>query len=348
MTLIPWCVSELLLGTVKDSRLLLEQTKAWYAAEGGIERALVAVSDHKPGYEEDGQDQALLSASTKYNYEIHATGQCVPADEYGNCPEQANNEFNEESFAELGLNESVVIPLFDETTGAVEDFTVEYYLPTDISQALQRLIENNPEKLARIGDFDVLRWKLFGTKIAGDQTKFEVINEFSPATQPGANPPIVTQADPACITTTQDPDCWQNAQYFDRQADTTLVKPDYTIKQFLDEHTNNFLILSNYINPEFIAPDDSTLSFENRVKISKIKYRVVAAGDKKLTLPNIHISASALIGATKQSIDLILDRDRFLPVFNFALYRTADANNSPIRDLRPNQNSLRPPAALGF
>ena len=44
-------VNNLMIGTLRDGRILLEKTRAWYAAESGIERALNEIYSNQPGFE---------------------------------------------------------------------------------------------------------------------------------------------------------------------------------------------------------------------------------------------------------------------------------------------------------
>ena len=44
-------------------------------------------------------------------------------------------------------------------------------------------------------------------------------------------------------------------------------------------------------------------------------------GDNRISLPTARITADGYNRNTKQSIDLEIDRERSLPIFNYALYK---------------------------
>ncbi len=162
-------VSNLLIGTLRDSRLLLEKTRAFFAAESGIEHALADVKQNPPGFETH-----VSSPEKNFEYTISATARQFPA---GN------------DYATLRLNESITIPLFrgekpeekDAPFGrsnslasprlglAVKHFRVNYYVTPDIALRGGQVDSN----------LDVLRWKIFG--ISQTDGAMEVINEFLPA-----------------------------------------------------------------------------------------------------------------------------------------------------------------------
>lgn len=101
-------VSSLVIDTLRDSRQLLEKTKAWYAAESGLEHALLDISQNPPGYETEKKSELGAQAAT-YNYKIQATTSKFPVKE----PYEIRSE--EDTYAALHLNESVTIPLFRST-----------------------------------------------------------------------------------------------------------------------------------------------------------------------------------------------------------------------------------------
>ncbi len=61
-------------------------------------------------------------------------------------------------------------------------------------------------------------------------------------------------------------------------------------------------------------------------ELSTIKYKLVqlpnSDSDKRITLPTIKVTADGFEKNSKQSIDIEISRERSLPVFNYALYRT--------------------------
>ncbi len=294
-------VSSLLIGTLKDSRLLLEKTRAWYAAESGIEQALLAISENPPGFEIEKRE-ALDGANAQYAYKILATAAVIPAKK----PYEIQTDADR--YAALRLNESVTIPLFRGTApeNQVKKLRVDYYLEPKLR--LQGAFVDT--------DMDILRWKIFGISADG---KMEVINEFLPANQGNS------ASNPTCFGT-ETSVCYAHAKFYKRRlapdgATEFFIENAHPIETFLNEHTQNFLALTNVVNTDLIA---GSLSLSEKQKIANIRYRITEGENQpRLTLPNIKISADGFSGETKQSLDLEVKRETFLPVFNYALYRTA-------------------------
>ncbi|GEM_PF-1050735 len=295
-------VSSLIIGSLKESRLLLEKTRAWYAAESGMEQALFDVSQNPPGFEIEKR-LSLPEANAEYEYRIMATAKEIPL------KESYEIQTDEDHYAVLHLNESVTIPLFRGTQpeDRVKKFRVSYYLEPKISLK-GGLVDN---------DMDILRWKIFG--IAADG-KMEVINEFLPADKGNS------ASSPTCLGTHVS-DCYSKAKFYQRRlasdgATDFFINPEYSIETFLNEHTQNFLVLTNMVNTDLIA---GSLATSEKQPFANIRYRVTEEeGQPRLTLPKIRIASDGFSGNTKQSLDLEVKRDTFLPVFNYALYRTVE------------------------
>lgn len=291
-------VSGLILSTVKDGRLLIEKTRAWYAAESGLEHGLFDISENAPGFETE-KTFSFPEANTSYKYRIMASASEFPK------KEPYEIETDEDRFAFLRLNESVTLPLFRGTDAAdsVQRFRVKYYLAPDL-KLRGGLVDE---------DLDILRWKIFG--IAEDGA-LEVMNEFIPM-QTAKN----SAGSPSCMGT--ESDCWNGAKFYERTPQGFNIVPHHPIAAFLEKHKQNFLVLTNMVNVDVIQAD--ALGTEEKKKIANIRYRVIDAdGKKNLTLPSIKIAADGFSGETKQSLDLEVKRPTFLPVFNYALYRTAE------------------------
>lgn len=298
-------VSGLLIGTLRDSRLLLEKTRAWYAAESGLEHALFAVSEHGPGF---GAKETMQLPDAHFSYDLIATAKKIP-----------NKELDsEESYSSLGLNESVVIPLFRTLeSGAadpVKNFRVDYYLPLELQKHGGVTYSN----------LDVLRWKIFGLTTSGlHPGAMEVVNEFLPMAM-GQN----TANNPSCLgNPLSRSDCWNGARYFQFNGETGEYNPveKFPIETFMNQHTQNFLVLTNIVNTDLIA--SFGLTDAEKKKMATIQYRIAEEdGDEnpRLTLPTIHIKSDGFSGGTKQSIDVTVKRETSLPVFDYALYRTKD------------------------
>lgn len=294
-------ISSLLIGTLRDSRVLLEKTRAWYAAESGLEHALLAVSENAPGFETEKKD-VILSMSKdaafdiKYEYRVRAAASEIPQ------KESYEITTDEDRFAALHHNESITIPLFSSEASA-KKFRVEYYLAPDLKLSGSLVDE----------DLDILRWKIFG--IAADGA-MEVMNEFVPM-QSGKN----TAGNPSCLGTGSQ--CWNGAKFYERTSLGFNIVNHHPITTFLEQHTQNFLVLTNMVNVDVIAGE--ALSTSEKKQLANIQYRVVEEdGQPRLTLPSIKIAADGFAGESKQSLDLEVKRESFLPVFHYALYRTAE------------------------
>ena len=288
-------ISQLLIATLHDTTTLRDTTHAWYAAEGGIERALAAAYNNGPGFEEK-ISPTTTSDGSKYSYGVHAVA--------SNYPE------NGKDFATLHLNESVTIPLFRNGGGdsaKVNNFRVEYFLSTDLARRPELLGD-----VQNINNIDLLRWKLFGISTTGGM---EVMNEFAPMQKLKNTDDI-----PSCIGTASD--CWNGGKFFEPDAHGELNFTDNKpISAFLASHTQVFLVLTNVFNTDLVP---GTLSTRQQQKLATVRYRMKDTDNSNnLTLPFMYLSADGTAGSSTQSIDLALPRPSFLPVFNFALYRTA-------------------------
>lgn len=291
-------INQLLITTLRDTTSLRDTTRAWYAAEGGIERALASAYDHGLGFEEEKSFTMVAGAGgASYTYKVHATA--------SNYPENNND------FATLHLNESVTIPLFrgaaDDST-KIKKFRVEYFLSPELTA--------NPEfinDIQNIYKIDLLRWKLFG--INAINQSMEVMNEFAPM-EFGK----YTSDNPSCIGTGSN--ChWNGGKFFEPDGHGGFDLADNKfISDFLNTHSQVFLVLTNVFNTDLLP---GTLSTRQQQKLANIRYRIKDTdGTGNLTLPFMFLSADGTAGTATQSIDLALPRPSFLPVFNFALYRT--------------------------
>lgn len=282
-------VSDLLISAMRDVRLLLDKTASWYFAESGIEQALFEVSKNAPGVE---KNEKIETADFNYSYAVRAASVQIPE----------NAEDGTKIFNALHLNESVTVPLFSGTdaANAVQKLKIDYYLAPELKNSNELVNEN----------LDIFRWKIFG--IARDG-KMEVINEFVPM-MAGKN----SAENSSCVGT--DAACWNAAKFYERGENGFNIIERYPIQTFLENHTQNFLVLTNVVNVDMIQ---GTLSQDSKKKIANIMYRISdMEGRRSLTLPTIKITADGFSGDAVQSLDLEIKRDSFLPVFNYALYRT--------------------------
>ena len=301
-------VSKLLLGALQDSREVLDTASAFYAAESGMERALLIASENPPGFEAEQNSITTPNSKTRptpaeYNYKITSTGRNFPV-RVGENPERP--------YQILRLNESITIPLFSGEAGEkkVENFRVDFYFAPDLGLLGAGLIQD---------DLDMLRWKIFG--ISDKDNSMEVMNEFVPANH-GAS-----ATTPTCIGTGDS--CYNGAKFYQKRADGAggvifNIVDKYPIQEFLNTHRQNFLVLTNLVNVDLIAPT-APITLNDKKMLSNIYYRISVQEDQPpFTLPYISIQADGKAGDATQSLDLQVERKSFLPVFNYALYRTAE------------------------
>jgi hypothetical protein len=250
----------------------------------------------------------------------------------------------------LALNETISIPLFtvDENglTQNVQNFRVEYFIDAEIDPEWQGNFSFN--------NIDMLRWKIAGLKTegidpsvtAGSGRKIftESIGDYI-AVFPGSN-----ENNPTCFGTENSnvsktfdgiyypAHCNGDIYDYAREAYTynivrnsrgeqevqTLTHSEkegtqMTITTFLGTHTHNYLTISNIFNPSVLK---GVSDFEKRNK-AQIYYRIIIPEDDQYTIREFaKITSTGFIGSIRQQIEAYIRPDRFMPVFNFSLYRT--------------------------
>ena len=206
--------------------------KAYYAAEAGIENALLDLREHLPGFQTLGQAKAdaqgwisakledpakLTDELLSYDYRIRNQGDRYPYfDEdkpyfltpgVGRPKEYLYESYPETTYSVLPLNQTVTIPLFVACPDGISyrdvtKFVLEYYVDFDTDPEKDILLDFSAR--FRLRDFDILRWKLFGEPIAPNPvseqagnlngpTRTEAISDFYPALE-GDGP-----TSPVCI-----------------------------------------------------------------------------------------------------------------------------------------------------
>jgi type II secretory pathway pseudopilin PulG len=189
-------LSALIIGEIRQTGDMVAAGKAYYAADAGVENALLDLHEHLPGYQTTNSqntegwiksDENDISLS--YRYQIRNQGNSYPYFDKdkpiylqpgvastkdflynSQSPDMAANTYNV-----LPLHGTVTIPLFVDCGDGVnfkdvKNFMLQYYvnfnLPSKISGQLQY--------------FDILRWKLFGEP-SGLPGKTDAISDFYPA-----------------------------------------------------------------------------------------------------------------------------------------------------------------------
>lgn len=297
-------ISELLIRSYRDNRQMIDRTGAWYQAEAGIENALLLVTQNPPGFEDIKieQDKADETDTSFYGFSIKAAARQVPERLYPTQPEA-------EQFNALPLSETITIPLFSGThpDDGIKKLKIEYFLAPKIRAQGGNITSE---------EFPILRWKIFGRAVNGS---IEVISDIAPEV------PTATDAntDTSCIGTPEN--CRiQGGPYFNNMGTLDdpkiFIEPRAYISTFLENHTQNFLILTNMVNINLIGG-----GVPDKKKLASVMYRVTQLdgneGDNRISLPTARITADGYNRNTKQSIDLEIDRERSLPIFNYALYK---------------------------
>lgn len=343
-------LSDLVIREIAQTRDIVTAGQAYFGAEAGVENALLDLQQHFPGYEtENYQTFQQKDLALDYKYRILNQGDKIPyldpdqpiylgPDQAPVSPNEVYKLNPQATYHALALNESAVIPLYvDDGKGNyndVQDFLIQYY--ADFGSSKEGWLVNNIEKV------DILRWKLFGrpclsqpcTPDAVDPSKAaqtDAISDFYP-TASGANP-----SQPVCLGTDSsiDNSCFipqtengvMNAARECYQTDAgglggNDIQSLCTISEFVKGHTQNYVILTNIINPDVI--NASNLELEQNKKKTTIYYRIIAKPGQKLVRQEASISADGYSGnrSIKQSIDVNIASGSFLPVFNFSLYHT--------------------------
>ncbi|MBI5755080.1 pilus assembly PilX N-terminal domain-containing protein [Candidatus Peregrinibacteria bacterium] len=282
----------LILNSIRLSHNSISAGKAYFHAEAGIEEALLRIESNLPGYEIRGEKgDANDDGKNDFQFSIPSLSSSAG----GSVP--CDFDLKGKPWGTLSLNESVAFPLFrDNGSGGEEkilQFTVEYQLDSPSSDPV-----------------DALSWKIFGLTPTNDTT--EAMSGYLQAEKnKGSSFNEASEANfQTCI-----------------EGGLCSFDENYEISKFLKNHRNNYLVLTNLINiPEttIVNPDDYKLSF-----------RLIERGGDALVCDTIRIeadgSASDIDSAEdryRQNLNAELRLEDFLPVFDFALYRTAPSIGS--------------------
>jgi len=356
-------LSDLVIREIRQTGDVVAAGKAYFSAEAGVENALLDLHENLPGYEtknpSDPNDTYIILKDVvtglDTRYQILNKADKVPYFDPGKpiflgtnqVPTNVDfvySDHPEATYSEIPLSESVVIPLYsakeDGAAERVDSFLIEYYVNyQDINLSLAGLTNNDVRNL------DVLRWKVFGKPdpdLGGDSSRTDAISDFFPsAYDASANTPMCigtdqslspTGADQGCIFPELEEGDWGAARecYATDSAVVTGALADIqkicTIQNFVQSHIQNYLVLTNVMNPDVLFPGTNIETAEAKQRL-KIFYRVVARSgemEPKLVREAAAISADGFAsdGKVKQSIDVNINQSSFLPVFNFSLYHT--------------------------
>lgn len=360
-------LSALILGEARSTRELIDAGKAYYAAESGIENALYYIDSRLPGWEGKENNLGEVGEGAAFSYVVKNkcnSYPCIEADEYeiGSNPSDAYYYYDV-----LELNESITVPLFtvdDEgNVVAAQAFTVEFFTKFNPKTDLKF------QGAAALSGWDVLRWKLFGLKVADDGSyQTEALHDFTAvsaaknsetgesfstnASHPSwfgsracgdleGNPDPVTgiscegYTDP--VAGPEDGAICNNTQarnYYFYLGDEFIAKKEcFSIDEFMIMHQVNssdggtglnYLSLTNLMNPDMLVYDNIDL----RMEASKIYFRVETY-EYEIPREFAKITSDGYSGNAKQSIDVQIKKDSYMPVFNFSIYSTYVEGNNP-------------------
>jgi len=337
-------LSNLVIREVRITSDIIDSGKAYYAAEAGIESALLDLHQNLPGYEtNEGMYKGVsgdysLGDDLTFEYSIKNKTHTYPyVDTEVVSKEIAQGAPKKYQYNFLNLSDSVSIPLFTaDENGKVEkinNFRIEFFIDAQIapeySDAVTKLY------------IDMLRWKITGSKKNGSGFITESIGDYMPVFSGS------TSALPTCLGTGEskkafkDPDSginypahcnrkmweWARESYvFDTYSQTTQSRvwdpktskgDPVTIASFLNAHEANYLTLTNIFNPDVLQEKLGISKAEQ----AKIYYRIIVP-DQEIIREFAKIKSTGSYGKLRQQIEAFIRPDGFLPVFNFSLYRT--------------------------
>ena len=347
LIVLSFAVNVMILNEIRSEHNFLQGVKAYYSAEAGVEDGLLQVSLHNAGesiapqgnvdfvadaytvapsaFDEDDVNDVLQNT---YSYTVASRGAMNP------CLFESQTE---QGYAKLEAGESVMIPLTDNDFFQVEYYVVNTEYPYDTPN-------NNPSFVMQN---DVLRWKILGNRVNGEHVgKVEGISEYIPVYGVNFNAPNSPSAFGTHAFNGQVE--YQRGKYYDildgvtfDTADSVYLEdsafsdnfaeggfhyvyhPQYEIQSFLGEHTNNVLMLTNYLN--VIPPTNSEVELIYDANDYDLYYRIHDSGSNRndIACSAVQVSANGVSedGTFRQSIDVIRPVDQASPVTDFVWYQ---------------------------
>jgi len=380
-------ISTLVIQEIRVTRTVVDSGRAFYSAEAGVENALLALRSNGVGFQPEKQVESLasddlLDPDFKFNYHIQNTTDKLPAfspdkpifvalsklSSADNVDSMAYSQSllyaNEPAvtFQRLGLNQTVLIPLFTGDGATVDnkitEFVVQYYVnfrKENLIGAFQGVATSEALPFT-LNDFNILRWKMYGK----DQDKTESIADFFPATETsGPNSPVCLGSNlnlragsetcttpafslpnqngelidnPAITLASAARECYQSDAGSQVTGFGALIKKATSenadgcnMNIFLQTHTQNYLVLTNMVNPDLLGIGNT--GDADQIAIADIYYRVIVKGDEESPkLPRdyavVEANGFSAKGTVRKSIDTYYKASSVLPVFQFSLYNT--------------------------
>ncbi len=349
-------LSTLVVRELRVTRDMLDAGKAYYAAESGVEEALYHLDKNLPGWH-DESEKIDLGDDVNFEYVVKNTCNvypCLDDEEYdlSGVPLSAYYDV-------LELNETTTIPLFtvdeDGNVQSVKDFTVEFFAGFNPAEDLKIQNTSSWDVLRwkvfgmkntadhgyttdSIDDFTAVaaghtasgeevyagaeRPSWFGSVDCDEQNSNDRINNNIKC-EPYAVADGTAKAGsyrPCTNTEARD-------YYFYVGGEVDSVKACYPISDFMGNHQEgfegatglNYLSLTNMMNPAVFK--DAIMGESELAAKSRIYFRVETYGDE-VVRQVADITTSGYSGKSKQSLNVQMERDSYIPVFNFSVYST--------------------------
>jgi len=158
-------VSTLVLRESQVTRALIDSGQSYYAAESGVELALYGINHELPGWQptnDEGYAVAEISDFAVAEYRVNNRCKAFPCFDTDFEIDVDNPPPAQAFYYELGLNETISIPLFITQAGGerqdVGNFTVEFWSPLNPGVHLDLASSDG----VALSSWDVLRWKVLG------------------------------------------------------------------------------------------------------------------------------------------------------------------------------------------
>lgn len=277
-------LSSLVIDSVRIEGSVVNAGKAYFSAEAGVERALYEQENHIPGYETN--QHYSLSNQAEVNYQI------VAQELHNPCPHRL------EEWRALQIQESVSWPLFrwdaeaDQERLEISHFDLSYFVDRGEDHYLG--VQGN-----------VLRWKILGIDQTGGHT--ESISGLL-GYDSSLNPNHLNSQ--------------ETANFYDGRSGSTFVNfSDYPIQNFLEDHYFNYLILTNVLelsDQDFSVQDPDL----NSLKLQLSTEDEDSATPDGTACEYALIESNGVVGQASQGIDVQVQLDSALPVYDFVLYQT--------------------------
>lgn len=276
-------LTSIVLNDLTSLRTMVNGYKARYASEGMTELGLKLVKDKLPGYEVEILAQEFASEATA-DLNILSRGEAVPCIDQG-----------ADGWRTLSFNESIQIPLFyqDETEVVnLSEFIVNFYMPENL----------NPSG-------DIFRWKILGLNSSNETESISEYIGIDGSKNSDANPSIFGASPDTSL-----PQDFYSANYYRPNGRGGFIFEEvYSINSFLNEHTYNYLVLTNIVQ----LNAQGTLSDEEDQNYINFRFESDPA-----VCEFVDLEASSDYANVIQSIKTLIKEGENLPVFDFALYHT--------------------------